>query len=422
MIDECRVAVSKKVEVLVLGAGPAGCAAAIMAARMGANTLLVDSASVPGGISTAGMMSHYTGRVDSKLYEEVLMRMASKNEGNLKGIRTVTIDPIGHTLTWIELLEEAGAEMLFYTMACEAVMEEDCVKGVIIQNKSGRSVVLADVVIDATGDGDIAASAGVEFTMGRESDGFMQPATLMFKVAGVDTKRAVFPGSFETKVETEKGEIQALAKEKLPHPAGHVLLYRGTQDGIVTVNMTNAIRIDGTDAYSLTKAHIICYKQIPAIVSFLREYVPGYEECYAISTASLVGIRETRHFEGEYKLTEEDILAKRQFEDWVVSGASFNFDVHNMTGGGLDKTGVQKEFPKNNEYTIPYRCLIPKRIDGMLLAGRNISGTHMAHSNYRAMPICLAMGEAAGVAAALAVKEGCNLRCIEAKEIQKHIR
>src|SRR5699024_8593323 len=133
------------------------------------------------------------------------------------------------------------ADLLLYTMACEAVVEDGKIRGVILQNKSGRSAVFAKVVIDATGDGDIAASAGVPYVKGRESDGSMQPATLMFKVAGVDMERAVFPGSFETTVPTAKGELQALAKELLPYPAGHVLLYKTTHDGIVTVNMINAI-------------------------------------------------------------------------------------------------------------------------------------------------------------------------------------
>lgn len=420
-IPDVKSIKSRQVDVLVLGSGPAGCAAAIMAARRGAHTLLVDYASAPGGISTVGGMSHYTGSVKSNLYEEVLRRMAEKNRGEIKGIRTPIIDPVNMTVTWIELLEEAGAEILLYTLACEAVVEDDIVKGVVIQNKSGRSVVYAKAVIDATGDGDIAASAGVEFIKGREGDGKMQPATLMFKVAGVDMAHAVFPGSFETTVSTEKGELQALAKEKLPYPAGHVLLYRSTLDGVVTVNMTNATDIDGTTAEGLTKAEIVCRKQIPAIVDFLREYVPGYRECYVIGTASLIGIRETRHLQGVYTLTGEDILERRRFDDWVVREAEFNFDVHNMTGGGLDETGVQKKFPKNVKYTIPYRCLLPRRIDGLLFAGRNISGTHIAHSNYRAMPICLAMGEAAGIAAALAVQGNIPLRDVEVAEIQKYL-
>ncbi|MGI6182543.1 MAG: FAD-dependent oxidoreductase [Candidatus Fimadaptatus sp.] len=419
-VPAASIPVSKSVDVVVLGAGPAGCAAAIMAARTGASTLLIDSLNVPGGMSTTGMMSHYTGTVDSRLYEEVLHENALKNHFH-RGERTVHIDPSQHILTWIEMLEQAGAEMLMYTFAAEPIMDGDVIKGVIVQNKSGRSAILAKVVIDATGDGDIAALAGAEFYMGREGDASMQPATLMFKVAGVDMERAVFPGSFETTVDTPKGELQKLASELLPHPAGHVLLYKSPIPGVVTVNMTNVINIDGTKAEDLTRAEIVCRKQMPAIVSFLREYVPGYENCYAIAAASLMGVRETRHFKGLYTLTKEDILERRVFDDWVVRGAEFNFDVHNMTGGSLDATGVQKHFPKNTKYTIPYRCLIPEKVRGLLLAGRNISGTHMAHSNYRVMPICIAMGEGAGIAAALAAMRGVDVRDVSAAEIQQRL-
>ena len=331
------------------------------------------------------------------------------------------IDPGNHILTWIEMLEKAGADMLMYTFAAEPVMEGDTIKGVIVQNKSGRSAIWARVVIDSTGDGDIAALAGVQYHIGRESDGSMQPATLMFKVAGVDMERAVFPGSFETTVQTEKGELQALAQALLPHPAGHVLLYKSPIPGVVTVNMTNVISVNGTRAEDLTHAEIVCRKQMLPIVNFLRAYVPGYEQCYVVASASLIGVRETRHFKGLYTLTEQDILQRRVFADWVVRGAEFNFDVHNMTGASLDKTGMQEKFPKDTKYTIPYRSLIPEKIHGLLLAGRNISGTHLAHSNYRVMPICIAMGEGAGVAAALAVRQGVDVRDVDAAEIQMYL-
>jgi hypothetical protein len=277
------------------------------------------------------------------------------------------------------------------------------------------------VVIDATGDGDVAYKCGIPYVLGRESDGKMQPATLMFKVGGVDMERAVFATSFETLVHTEKGELQSLAREKLPYPAGHVLLYRSTIPGIVTCNMTNVTDIDGTSAEGLTKAEIICRKQMPEIVNFLREYVPGYENCYIIGSASLIGIRETRHFKGIKTITEEEIAGAVQHDDYVVYDAYFNFDVHNITGSGLDETGCQKKFTQKKGYTIPYGCLIPEEIDGLLLSGRNISGTHMAHSNFRAMPICMGIGEAAGVAAALSVKQDKKLRYVEVKDIQMKV-
>ncbi|MBR4444177.1 MAG: FAD-dependent oxidoreductase [Clostridia bacterium] len=413
-----QIPVAAETDVLVVGGGPAGFSASINAARQGVRVILIETAGAVGGIATIGMMSHFTGSVKSRFYEELLSRMAERNEGDQKGVRTVTIDTEQLKTLCLDMLVEAGVELRLYTMACAAIVEDGRVKGVITESKSGRQAIMAKVVIDATGDGDIAADAGVEYHKGREGDGLMQPVTIMFKVAGVDYSRAVFPGSFETTVDTPKGELQALAREKLPFPAGHVLLYRSTLPGVVTCNMTNSIDIDGTDAQSLTKGEQVCRSQLNAIVAFLREYAPGYENCFLISSASLLGVRETRHFKGLYTLTKEDILNRTLFEDWVVREARFNFDVHNLTGASLDKTGVQKYYPKDNYYSIPYRCLLPAGVDGLLLAGRNISGTHMAHSNYRVMPMCVAMGEAAGVAAALAALRGVDPKEVPAAAIQ----
>ena len=411
---------TKEYDVIIAGSGPAGMAAAIMAGRQGAKTLIVESLGRLGGISTSGMMSHFTGNVGNKLYHEVLEKAAEKNFFN-SGVKTPTIDPEFLTLTYIEMLEDAGVDILLYTTVCSVLMEEKTVKGIICHNKEGFCAFYSKVVIDATGDGDVAYQSGVPYILGRETDGKMQPATLMFKVGGVDMEKAVFPGSFETLVPTEKGELQALAKEKLPAPAGHVLLYQSTIPGIVTCNMTNVTDIDGTSAEGLTKAEIICRKQMPEIVNFLREYVPGYENCYIIGSASLIGIRETRHFKGIKTITEEEIAEAVQHDDYVVYDAYFNFDVHNITGSGLDETGCQKKFTQKKGYTIPYGCLIPEEIDGLLLSGRNISGTHMAHSNFRAMPICMGIGEAAGVAAALSVKQGKKLRDVNVKDIQMKV-
>ena len=406
-------------DVIVAGAGPSGFAAAVTAARNGAKTLLIEAQAGVGGISTSGMMSHFTGRVDSALYEEILDRAHEKNYFACDD--KTKIDPELLKNTYLEMLREAGVELLLYTFVCDVLMDENSVVGVITESKSGRRAWRGTVVIDGTGDGDVACLAGAAYFKGRESDGKMQPATLMFKVGGVDMSRAVFPPSFETTVETAKGELQALAKEHLPFPAGHVLLYSSPIPGVVTCNMTNCIDIDGTKAEDLTRAETVCRSQMAPITAFLREYVPGYEKCYILSAASLIGIRETRHFVGMKQLTESDIAAARQFEDAVVRGAWFNFDVHNLTGASLDKTGVQKRFKQQNGYTIPYGCMVPEKVDGLLLTGRNISGTHMAHSSFRAMPICVGIGEACGAAAAIAAQKHTAPRRVLPAEIRKRI-
>ena len=159
-------------------------------------------------------------------------------------------------------------------------------------------------------------------------------------------------------------------------------------------------------------------KQIPEIVKFLREYAPGYEHCYVISSAANVGVRETRHFAGLYTLTGEDIVEGRTFPDWISTRNAFNFDIHNLEGSGLDKNGAQKYFRSKGTYTVPYRCCVPVEIDGLLFSGRNISGTHKAHSNFRAMPICCGIGQGCGTAAAVALKDGVELRNVDVSKVQ----
>ena len=407
-------------DVVVCGSGPAGIGAAVTAGRNGVKTLLLEQNGTVGGVATSGLMSHFTGDCNSKIYKEVLKRQADARIYQ-KGEITTTIEPDVLMNVYFDMLKEANVDVLLYTFVCDTITEDGALKGVIVENKSGRSVYLSKVIIDATGDGDVAYKAGAEFFKGREKDEKMQPATIMFKLGGVDYDRAVFPPSFETEVPTEKGELQSLARKILPYPAGHVLLYKSTLPGVVTVNMTNCTDVDATKAEDWTRATIVCRSQLSKIVNFLREYAPGYENCYIVSSAPFLGIRETRHFKGLYSITENDILEAKVFDDYVVKDAHFNFDIHNIDGSGLDKNGSQKNFTQNKGYTIPYRCLVPEKVDCLLLSGRNISGTHIAHSNFRAMPICMGIGEAAGAAAALAVKKECKVREINAEEIRKII-
>ncbi len=417
-----EIPVIASVDVLVAGAGPAGIGAAIMSARAGMSVMLIEMGECLGGIATAGMMSHWGGRSSSRILEELYDRceeiMAEMDFADLKedcGRNTVYHDV--QKIALDRMMREAGVRVLFYTKAVGAAVEDGRIIGVTVENKSGRGFIEAKRVIDSTGDGDVAYYAGVPYIKGREEDGRMQPATLMFKVGGV-TRDAVLPGSFETLVHTDKGELQALAKERLPHPAGHVLLYRSPTPGTVVCNMTNAIEVDGTDGESISKALMVCRSQIPPIVKFLRDYAPGYENCWLMGTGSLIGIRETRHFLGLQSISREDILEARIYENWVVRRAYFNFDVHNLTGASLDKTGVQHNFAQRKDYTIPYGCLLPDNVEGLLLSGRNISGSHMAHSNFRIMSVCIAIGEAAGIAAALSVKGDLRLRDVNVRDIQ----
>lgn len=418
---ERKLPVAGKTEVLVAGGGPAGFAAAVSAARAGARTMLIEQQGDVGGVATTGLMSHWTGNTEGGFYEELLERSRDDQKKGTKEFSRQIINPEKLKTVMLEMLEEAGVDLMLYTTASDVIMQGTELKGIIIESKSGREAVLADIIIDASGDGDIAYKAGVPYKKGRETDGKMQPMTLMFKVGGVDTDQAVFPGSFEETFQLEQGDLQTLGKENIKFPAGHVLLYRTTLPGIVTCNMTNCLEVDGTNNRDLTKATLVCRKQIMEIITFLQKFVPGFQNCYLISSGSYIGVRETRHFIGEKTITEQDIVEAKVYDDWVVSKAHFNFDVHNMSGSGLDKTGVQAKFPQVRGYTIPYGSMIPKHIDNLLLAGRNISGTHLAHSNYRVMPICTNIGQAAGIAAALCCKYGKTPRTLDYRLIQNEL-
>lgn len=422
-----EIPVAEETDVLVLGAGPAGFSAAVCAAREGVKVTLLEGSGDVGGMATTGMMSHWIGETKGGFYEEILNRSTDPcgNPGldlTFGGSARQIINPEKLKTVMIRMLAEAGVNVRLYTHACEPVMDGDTVCGVFAESKSGREAFLSKITIDATGDGDIAAKAGVPYHLGRESDGKMQPASILFKVGGVDYERAVFPGRFEDETPVPAGVIQSLAREHLKAPLGHVLLVRSTLPGVVTCNMTNVPDVDGTDAAELTRATFVCREQIEEIVDFLRRYAPGYENCYLMSAASCIGIRETRHFHGQYVLTEQDVLEAEEFPDRVVTRAHFNFDIHNMSGAGLDETGVTVSFPQRKGYSIPYRCLLPERVKNLLLAGRDISGTHMAHSNYRVMPICANLGQAAGTAAALSVRQKVGPDGLDVRKLQEILR
>lgn len=424
---ERELEIYDKVDVLILGAGPAGFAAAINSAREGCKTMLIEQNGDVGGVSTSGLMSHWTGNTKGGFYEELLDKTSefatdNKDITNFNGDKRQIINPELLKTQMLEMLEQEKVRIKLYTMCCQPIMDNKTIKGVIIESKSGRQAIIAKIVIDATGDGDIAARAGVPFFKGREKDGKMQPMTLMFKVAGVDADRALFPGGFENTFQLDKGDLQTLGKQHLPSPAGHVLLYKTTLPNIVTCNMTNCINVDGTNSDDLTHATIVCRNQIPHIIDFLQKYVPGYENCFIISSASFLGVRETRHFKGEKTITETDIANARVFKDWAVTNVSFNFDVHCLDGSGLDKTGSQKEFTQKKAYTIPYGCFVPLEIENLMLVGRNISGTHIAHSNFRVMPICVNMGQSVGVAAALCIKADISPRKLQVSALQSRLK
>ena len=416
-----EVPIAAETDILVVGGGPAGFCAALSAAREGAKTMLIEQSGDLGGVATTGLMSHWTGSTKGGMFQEIVEH--TKVTYAPEDLSYYPLINHEYLKTWmLETLLDAGVSICLYTHAVDAIMEGNQICGVVTESKDGRRAILAKLVVDCTGDGDVAARAGAEYILGRESDGMMQPMTLMLQLGGVDRSKITYVTEFEKDWILPQGSLQQLAREHLSAPMGHVLIYPTVFPGCVILNMTNCTQVDGTKAEDLTKAQVLCRKQIEQIVKFLKKFAPGFENAYPIKTASYIGVRETRHFVGEKTITEQDIAQARVFDDWAAANLHFNFDVHGLTGAGLDITGQQESFAQKKGYTIPYGCFVPQKIDGLLLAGRNISGTHLAHSNYRAMPICANMGQAAGVAAALCIQQSVQPRKLNVRLLQARMR
>ena len=319
-----------------------------------------------------------------------------------------------------ELIVESGAQVLFNALACEPIVEGGKVVGATIESKSGREAVFAKRVIDATGDADLAARAGCPFEKGRKEDGRLQPCSLMFRMANVDKARAKEVHSFESFIPMPNGNAQELAERwsdrgDLPKYVRHTLIYFMPNDGEVMINMSNIPGIDATNVEDVSRAYIELRKQIPMIVEFLKAEVPGFEKAWVMDSGWYLGVRETRRVMGDYVLTKEDVMAGRRFEDGIGQGF-FAVDIHDPKGN----RGTTVEKPVRH-YEIPYRCLTPKGVENLLVAGRPISATHEAHASLRVIPICLGIGQAAGTAAAMSIDEGKTPREVDGRELKKRL-
>nr|MDQ3571066.1 FAD-dependent oxidoreductase [Actinomycetota bacterium] len=418
--------VAADTDVLVVGGGPAGLGAALGASAAGASVVLVERYGFLGGNATVSLvlplMSFHTQRgapqagagaevglmptdhgpgdpvvagVLRRLLERLIAVGGAIEPSPATGY-TVPADPEIYKLVFMDLLDEAGVQFLFHAFA-SGVVEDQGRRGVVFETKSGPVVVNAGVVVDCTGDGDVAAAAGAPFEVGREDDGLVQPMTLMFRM--VDMERPAFAQYVRENPDQWRGvhglwELVRRATEDgiLQLPREDILFFATPHPREVSVNSTRAGGLLALDVWDLTRAEWQTRHQMRQIVSFFRQYVPGFEESYAAQSGVNVGVRETRRILGEYQLNAEDVLSARQFPDGIARG-SYPIDIHNPTG----RSGtVIRNVPPGEAYDIPLRCLVPRQVDGLLVAGRCISGTHEAHSSYRVTPIAMATGQAAG--------------------------
>jgi hypothetical protein len=435
-------------DVLVVGGGPAGLGAAVGAAQAGVRVLLVERYGFLGGNATAALtmplMTFHTQRrrpgepgvtslmpsdhgpgesVISGVLEQFLTKLVNAGGAippSLDTGYTVPFDPEIFKLTALELLDEAGVQYLFHAFA-SGTMEQGRVDHVIFETKSGPVVVQARMIVDCTGDGDIAAAAGAQFEFGREPDHLVQPMTLMFLMAHFD--KAAFgeyvkenPDQWRSVFGLWELIRQATAAGHLNLPRENILFFGTLHHDEIAVNSTRIIKVSGIDVWDLSYAEWQSRRQMKQISEFLKRYVPGFKNAYVTQSGVQVGVRETRRITGEYCLTVDDILSARKFEDGIAR-SSYPVDIHNPEGIGT----VLKRLPDGESYDIPLRCLIPKNLKNLLVAGRCISGTHEAHSSYRVMPTSIATGHAAGVCAGLSVKAGKTPRELPAEKILQEL-
>jgi FAD dependent oxidoreductase len=400
-----EIPIVKSSDIIVAGGGPAGVAAAIAAARQGANTILLEKHGFLGGMGTAALvnpfMSYFSGRTQlvKGIFQEVIEQL--ENAGAFGGVgHSWSFDPEVYKFVLNELCLEAGVHLQFHTFVVDAITENGKITGLITESKSGRQIMEANIYIDCTGDGDLAARAGAEYQIGRETDGACQPMSIMFKMGGVKNRRKAWEYPVNDK--------------RLPQ--GRVLFFKMPREGEVMVNMTRIVNVDGTNVEDLTRAEIEGRKQVMEIVEYMKENVEGFEDAYLIMTGPQIGVRESRRIMGEYVLTADDVLHCRKFED-AIAHCSYMIDIHNPTGAGTEKVIL----PKGQWYDIPYRCLLPKGFDNLLVAGRCISSTHEAHSSLRIQPTCYALGQAAGTAGAIAVKANISPKKVNISELQEKL-
>ncbi|MFA5858506.1 MAG: FAD-dependent oxidoreductase [Elusimicrobiota bacterium] len=402
-------------DVIVLGGGPGGFSAAIAAAKNGAKTLLVERYGFLGGMATAGLVNPFmsyrtkTKLLTSGVFNNMLDQLRTR--GALHTLNQI-FDDEAMKILLDDMVRDAGATILFHAYFSDVKMNGNKIDAVYVETKSGRLELTSKIFIDSTGDCDLAYRAGAETEYGRKEDGAAQPMTLCFRVAGVEL------GLERKALALHLIDIFLKAKEDkvIDHPRENVLMFETMQPGVYHFNTTRVVMKKGTDAEDLTAAELEARKQVKELFLLFKSKSPYFKNAYLIKTAAQIGVRETRRVIGKYILTEDDVLQAHKFDD-AIARSNYSIDIHSPTGTGT----VIKRVPTGEYYEIPYRCIVPHKVDNLLIGCRGISSTHEAHSSLRIMPVVSGIGEAAGVAAAMCVKQNIAPSQLDGRELRKKV-
>ena len=416
----------KKYDVIVVGGGFAGVGAALGAARENRRVLLIEQSGALGGAATNSLvmpyMPYYTnvlkddGTVERKflsrgIFEEINKHLAAIDRFNvINDYANFDVEYLKITLD--RMCKEYGVDVLFHTTVCDVQKEDRKLNAVEVIAVAGKMIFEADCFIDATGDANLAAYAGCDFKLGRPEDNLCQPMTLCFKVANVCYEEFV-----EQKADILKLYREYQAQGKIKNPRENVLTFKSMVDNMLHFNSTRIVLLNPTNPFDVSKAEAEAREQMLELFSFLKANFSSFKNAQLAFSASAIGVRESRMVAGEYELTVEDLLSLKKFEDAVAAG-NYDIDIHSPTGGGTH----HHFFPAGVYYTIPYRSLVAKDVDNLLVAGRCISCTHEAQASIRTMPICCTTGEAAGTAAALVSKNQVAAKNIDIKQLQKILK
>lgn len=453
--SEEKIPIFGEYDVVVAGAGVAGCGAAFAAARAGKKVLLVEATSALGGLVTMGLVNIPLD-FSSGLVKEMIDTLTAMNAHWHRNT-----DPEKNKLVLDRMAKKYGIEVLLTAPLVDTLVEGSDVKGIVIQMKDGRRAVLAKRFVDATGDSDLIFYAGGEYNSGRPGDGISQGCSLEFIMSGVDWDKY-------NESELKKNEPQwiptiekALEAGDLPYPIDNHLNWITHIPGRpqhcgkdeVSICFAHSRNCYPTDTVDLTRMYIEGREQVDILVRFIKKYIPGFEDAWLSYTASLLGVRESRRIVGEFEMTGMDIAYGRKYDD-VIAISNHGFDIHNYDGPGnikwfkgtlpdgreayiSNRGGFGSWFPPDDGlprvnmkdligdgvycYDIPYRCMLPIRLENVVAAGRNLSCDMIAQSGVRLICLCMTLGEVAGTAAAMSIDDDVAYRKVDVAKLQRQL-
>lgn len=408
----------QKFDIIVAGGGFAGFAASVAAARQGKNILLIEKYNCLGGAAVFNLVNPFmpyktrdpksgeSVALSCGIFGEVVERLGRSGGLREKDRNCFNEEILKYVL--MEMAKESGVKLLFQSYITKIARHGKRLTSVKVSNVSGESELSADYFIDATGDANVAYLAGCEYRLGRDGDNLCQPMTLCFRLGNVKARNGM---GFISRVNKKYKEYQS--EGKISNPREDVLVFRTVTDDIYHFNTTRVVKLNPTDVWDVTQAEIVAREQVFEMVEFLRSNFDEFKDSVLLATGIQIGARESRMVVGEHTLTQEEMKDCARFDD-SIAVCNYDIDIHSPDGSGTS----HYYFKAGDYYTIPYRCLVPRGEENLLVAGRCVSATHEAQASLRIMPTCCTLGEAAGTAAALAHEENVGVRDVNVKRLQ----